>query len=167
MQNEMNLVKQIAESAKAGDYFITTAESCTGGLLGHLITNLPGSSNFYLGGQITYCNDAKCQWLCVPQEMLESAGAVSKETVLAMASGIRGTFSTSLDISRIIGISISGIAGPTGGSPEKPIGTVWIGISMAGDENAYHFRFSGTREEIKQQSAYKALEIILERLSAK
>jgi len=165
MQNELDLVSQIAKYARAGGFYLATAESCTGGLLGHLITNLSGVSDIYLGGQITYSNTAKNKWLGVPLDILDTFGAVSKETVLAMAAGIRSAFSLSSDIEKIIGISISGIAGPTGGTPEKPVGTVWIGISMHGDDEAFHFNFEGNREAIKRKSAHKALEILLAKIN--
>jgi len=157
----MEILQQIAASLRHRDLYLCTAESCTGGLLGHIITNMPGASDFYLGGQITYSNQAKIEWLNVPEKTIEKHGAVSKQTVLAMARGIRATFSSSHPPDQLIGISISGIAGPSGGSAQKPVGTVWVGISMPGREGANHFLFSGDREAIKHQSAMKALEILL------
>ena len=164
MENE--LVTTIADRCRAQGFFLASAESCTGGLLGHLITNLSGSSDFYLGGQITYSNTAKQNWLGVPEQVLKDYGAVSKETVLAMAAGIRRAFSDSYPVDRIIGISISGIAGPTGGTQQKPVGTVWVGCSTYQQEQAAQFRFEGSRETIKRQSAFKALEIILASIPA-
>ena len=140
--------------------FLATAESCTGGLLSHLITNLPGSSDYYLGGQIVYSYQAKRLWLNVPAEVLETYGAVSRETVLAMAYGIRGAFAGEVDFNKIVGFSISGIAGPGGGTPVKPVGTVWMAISTQITERAYHFQFDGSRDAIKSQSALQALDIL-------
>jgi len=160
----MEILQQIAASLRHRDLYLCTAESCTGGLLGHIITNMPGASDFYLGGQITYSNQAKIEWLNVPEMTIEKHGAVSKQTVLAMARGIRATFSSSHPPDQLIGISISGIAGPSGGSAQKPVGTVWVGISMPERENANHFLFSGDREAIKHQSAMKALEMLLHNL---
>lgn len=160
MHVEKEFLKKIASQLKKNNLFLATAESCTGGLLGHLITNLPGSSDFYLGGHIAYSNSAKRIWLDVPLEILDLCGVVSRETVLAMAYGIRKAFSGEMDTKRIIGVSISGIAGPEGGTPEKPVGTVWIGLSTNINERAYHFLFDGSRDEIKNQTAFQALEIL-------
>lgn len=160
MNAEKEFLKQIAAHLKKNNLFLATAESCTGGLLGHLITNLPGSSDFYLGGQIAYSDSAKRLWLGVPSEILDLYGAVSRETVLAMADGVRKAFSGEVDPKRIIGFSISGIAGPGGGTPEKPVGTVWMGLSTNISEHTYHFLFDGSRDEVKNQTAFQALEIL-------
>jgi len=160
MDAEKKLLRAIASQLKANNLFLATAESCTGGLLGHLITNMPGSSTYFLGGQITYSNQAKQLWLNVPAEILDTFGAVSRETVLAMANGIRRAFDVDVDFEKIVGFSISGIAGPTGGTPAKPIGTVWMAISTHICEHAYHFQFNGSREEIKLQAALQALDIL-------
>ena len=160
MDAEKKLLKAIASQLKANNLFLATAESCTGGLLGHLITNLSGSSDYYLGGQIVYSNHAKQIWLDVPIEILDTFGAVSRETVFAMAYGIRRAFAGKVDLKKIVGFSISGIAGPAGGTPTKPVGTVWMAISTHIHERAYRFRFHGLREEIKHQAALQALSII-------
>jgi len=162
MKSEQSLLEEIAAQLREKKLYLATAESCTGGLLGHLITNLPGSSDYYLGGHIAYSNLAKQRWLDVPADILETFGAVSRETVLAMAFGIRQTFADKIFPERIIGFSISGIAGPSGGTPNKPVGTVWLGLSAAAFEGSYHFLFGGTRAEIKDQSAMQALEILAE-----
>lgn len=138
---------------------LASAESCTGGFLGHLITNSPGSSDYYLGGMITYANEAKEKLLGVKPATLEEYGAVSRETVLEMATGICQAFSK-ISSKPVIGISISGVAGPAGGSPQKPVGTVWIGFSAPGFSQAYENHFDGSREEIKAQSAIRALRIL-------
>ncbi len=140
--------------------YLATAESCSGGLLGHLITNVAGSSDYYLGGFITYSNQAKERFLGVKRETLQSNGAVSRETVLEMARGVRLAFEDVQPLSQLIGLSTSGIAGPGGGSPGKPVGTVWVGFNSADGDEAQHFHFSGAREEIKQQTALKALEML-------
>jgi PncC family amidohydrolase len=150
---------------KKNGLWLTTAESCTGGLLGHLITNIPGSSDYYLGGFITYSNSAKERFLGVKSSVLASFGAVSRETVLEMANGVREAFKEEKNIGRIIGISISGIAGPEGGSLEKPVGTVWIGISSRNENNAICFHFKGERAEIKTQAAQEALKMVINLLS--
>lgn len=160
MHAEERLLKAIASQLKAKNLFLATAESCTGGLLGHLITNLPGSSDYYLGGQIAYSNYAKQLWLNVPAEILNTFGTVSRETVLAMAYGIRRAFAGKVDLKKIIGFSISGIAGPAGGTSTKPVGTVWMAISTHIHERAYRFQFDGSRYAVKHQTALQALSII-------
>lgn len=140
---------------------LASAESCTGGLIGHMITNKPGASDYYLGGLITYSNEAKMEFLDVQQSTLEKFGAVSRETVLEMAAGVRQAFSNTITSGNILGISTSGIAGPTGGSPQKPVGTVWIGLSSPDDNSAFVYHFSGSREEIKLLSAIQAIRILL------
>ncbi len=137
---------------------LAVAESCTGGLICHRITNVAGSSSYFLGGVIAYANEAKLKVLGVRQETLDTYGAVSAETVLQMASGVR------LTLGADIGISTSGIAGPTGGTPEKPVGTTWIGFSAADGEVASHFLFKGERLPVKQQAAEAALELLVEHL---
>ena len=160
MGAEKELLTAVASQLKVKNLFLATAESCTGGLLGHLITNLPGSSDYYLGGQIAYSNHAKQLWLKVPAEVLETYGAVSRETVLAMAYGIRAAFAGEVDFKKIVGFSISGIAGPGGGTPAKPVGTIWMAISTHIREHAYHFQFDGSRDAIKHQAALQALDIL-------
>ncbi len=166
MDAEKILLRTIALRLKTNNIFLATAESCTGGLLGHLITNLPGSSDYYLGGQIAYSNQAKRLWLNVPAEVLDTFGAVSRETVLAMAYGIRAAFAGEVDLKKIIGFSISGIAGPASGTPAKPVGTVWMAISTHVRENAYHFHFDGSRDSIKHQAALQALDILSKDIAA-
>ena len=110
---------------------LATAESCTGGLIGDKITNVPGSSDYYLGGVIAYSNQIKLEQLGVQSATLEQFGAVSQETVIEMARGVRLRFRSD------VGLSVSGVAGPGGGSPEKPVGLTWIGLSTSEFENAW------------------------------
>jgi len=159
------LLEKLSVLLKVKGLFLCSAESCTGGLLGHMITNLSGASDFYLGGQITYSNAAKHHWLHVPSETLDNYGAVSKHTVIAMAKGIRLAFSQSAALEKLVGVSISGIAGPSGGSVEKPVGTVWIGVSTHERDLAHKFLFKGNRIAIKSQSAQQALEMLLDLFS--
>ena len=161
MFDENQLPQEIGELLKPKGLWLATAESCTGGLLGHLITSAAGSSEYYLGGFITYSNVTKERWLGVSPATLRQYGAVSRETVLEMALGIRNAFGEKLQPDKIIGISISGIAGPGGGSLEKQVGTVWIGISSTTGDDAFSYHFKGDRGEIKMQSAKKALELLL------
>jgi PncC family amidohydrolase len=146
---------------------LATAESCSGGLLAHLITNVPGSSDYYLGGFITYSNEAKQRFLGVRPETLTAFGAVSRETVLEMARGARAAFSHVQPMEKLVGLATSGIAGPGGGTAQKPVGTVWVGFSSVEIEDAQFYHFSGTREEIKLQTALKALEMLKAYLALK
>lgn len=130
---------------------LAVAESCTGGLIGHLITNIPGSSDYFVGGVVAYAYQAKKKLLGVRPETLEKFGAVSKETVLEMAQGTRLAFDAD------IGLSVSGIAGPGGGTPDKPVGLTWIGLSCPTADLAWQYIWQGDREQIKIQTAHQAL----------
>lgn len=133
---------------------ISTAESCTGGLVAHRITNVSGSSDYFDSGVITYSNEAKIELLKVPHEIIKTHGAVSGQTAVAMAEGIRSLRHTN------IGIGITGIAGPTGGTAAKPVGLVYIALSASGCVECEEFRFTGDREEIKLQASEAALDMI-------
>ncbi len=137
---------------------LALAESCTGGLISHRITNIPGSSEYFLGGVAAYAYEAKVRLLGVKWETLEKYGAVSQQTVLEMARGIRQVLEAD------VGVSVSGIAGPGGGMPEKPVGLVWIGLSAARYEQAWRNQFQGDRLSIKAQSAEEALRRLLDYL---
>jgi PncC family amidohydrolase len=141
----------LGELLRAKGLRLATAESCTGGLVGHRITNVPGSSTYFIGGVASYAYEAKVRLLGVRWETLEAHGAVSRETVLEMARGVRAAFATD------IGLSVSGIAGPGGGTPEKPVGFTWIGLSAPDYEDAWSFRFNGERLQIKAAAAEQAL----------
>lgn len=146
------------------DYRLVTAESCTGGLLGHWITNVPGSSEYYLGGVIAYANEVKQGLLGVRPETLERHGAVSRETVLEMARGARERFGAVYRPERVIGVSVSGIAGPGGGTDEKPVGLVWIGLSTPDGDAAYRYVYDGDRIANKESSARQAIRLVLDYL---
>ncbi len=133
---------------------LSIAESCTGGLLSNRITNVPGSSDYFLGGLISYSNDIKESILSVPRKILSNYGAVSSQTAEAMASGIAQVYKS--DIS----LAITGIAGPSGGSDNKPVGTVYIALWLGGYTYCKKFCFPGLREEIKWRATQKSLEII-------
>lgn len=137
---------------------IAFAESCTGGLLSNRITNVPGSSEYFLGSVVAYAYDAKANLLGVSWDTLNTHGAVSRETVLEMARGARTVFRADL------AASISGIAGPGGGTPVKPVGTVWLALAVPEGEWTRLFHFSGGREEIKAASADAALQLVLDYL---
>ena len=151
---------KLSKLLKETDYKLVLAESCTGGLVSHLITNVPGSSDYFLGSVITYSNKVKNLILGVKEETLSKYGAVSKETVLEMAENVRRLFSQKYTTDKIIGASISGIAGPDGGSDEKPVGLVWIGISHEEHNSAHKYLWCGSREENKIKSAIQCLDLI-------
>jgi PncC family amidohydrolase len=140
---------------------LAVAESCTGGLLSHRLTNVPGSSTYFVGGIVAYAYEAKVRLLGVRWETLEKYGAVSRETVLEMARGVRRALAAD------IGIAISGIAGPGGGTPEKPVGLTWIGFSAEGVEMAQKYIWPGDRLKVKEQSTQTALQILMEYLSGR
>jgi nicotinamide-nucleotide amidase len=131
---------------------LSVAESCTGGLIGNTLTNVPGSSRYFQGGVIVYSNQAKIDLLDVSPETLERFGAVSDQTVQEMAAGVRKRLKT------VLGLAVTGIAGPEGGTEHKPVGTVHIGLALPEDIFSGKFRFWGTRERIKRQTAMMALD---------
>lgn len=140
---------------------LATAESCTGGLVSDRITNISGSSEYFPGGIVAYSNEAKANLLGVSWDTLQMRGAVSKEVVLEMARGARKLFNAD------IGISVSGIAGPTGGLPDKPVGTTWFGLATNSGEWARRFVWDGDRAQNKQYSSEAALQFVLDYLEGK
>jgi nicotinamide-nucleotide amidase len=134
---------------------IATAESCTGGLIGSLLTDIPGSSDVYVGGWVTYSNAMKTQQLGVDGTLIEQHGAVSEAVAAAMAQGALERSGADL------AVSITGIAGPDGGSDDKPVGTVWIGIAQRGcDTTAHCMLLSGGRENVRDRGAKCALQLV-------
>jgi len=140
---------------------LATAESCTGGLVGGRITAVPGSSQYYLGGIVAYANEVKMNRLGVVREVIEKFGAVSAETAKAMASGVLKAMGAD------IGVSITGIAGPDGGTEEKPVGTVFIGLATNNSEVAGKFSLGVHREMIRERSVTAALEMVRRELTKK
>lgn len=132
---------------------IATAESCTGGMIAAKITSVSGASRCFDCGLVTYSNEQKHKLLEVSDETLAKHGAVSEETALEMCRGVKKLAKADF------GISVTGIAGPTGGTAEKPVGTVWIGICGEDIHKAYKFLFDGDRDEVRGQTVNKALEI--------
>jgi PncC family amidohydrolase len=149
----------IGEKLRARGLKLATAESCTGGLIGDRLTNVPGSSDYYLGGVVAYAYEAKVALLGVSWDTLQDYGAVSHETVLEMARGVREALSAD------IAVSVSGIAGPGGGLPNKPVGTTWLGLSTSEGEWARIFCFDGNRETNKSNSADAALKFVMDYLN--
>lgn len=148
---EMSFARKIASLGVS----IATAESCTGGNVAHLITAVPGASQYFLGGVVSYANDVKINVLGVQKSDLEKYGAVSQTVAVQMAQGVRKI--TGADFA----VSTTGVAGPDGGSAEKPVGTVWIGVAGPGGAYAKEFHFSATRERNISKASVKALEMLL------
>jgi PncC family amidohydrolase len=136
-----------------------TAESCTGGLVADRITDIPGSSDYFVGGVVAYAYEAKVALLHVSWDTLRKYGAVSRETVIEMARGVRTALGAD------IGLSVSGIAGPGGGLPDKPVGTTWIGLSATDGDWARTFVWDGDRRANKEASAHAALQFVLDYLN--
>lgn len=145
------LSSAVGELLQKNKKTLSVAESCTGGLLGHLLTETPGSSRYFLGGVLAYHNKAKTDLLKVDPEILKKAGAVSEATAKQMAKGVRTRFGTDF------GISITGIAGPGGGTKKKPVGLVYVALSARNRTICWKFLFFGLRSDIKMQAAKKAL----------
>jgi PncC family amidohydrolase len=149
---------RIGKLLVARGWTLGTAESCTGGLVSHSITNISGSSAFFLGGVVAYDNRIKHQLLQVPEALLKTHGAVSREVVLAMAQGIRRLLGVD------VGLATSGIAGPTGGTPDKPVGTVFIAVATPSGEQVRHYLFQSDREGNKRLSTEAVLALLEEQL---
>ena len=135
---------------------LATAESCTGGLIATLLTQVPGSSDYFLGGVVSYANSAKIALLGVAPELLAAEGAVSEAVALAMAEGIQQRLGAAW------ALAVTGVAGPGGGGPGKPVGTVWIALARpAGEAQARLHHFAGGREAVQAQAAAAALAWLL------
>lgn len=154
----MNLEEKIVNRLLEMRYTITTAESCTGGLLAGRILNVSGASGVYNEGHITYSNEAKERILGVSHETLEQYGAVSRQTAEEMARGAAEAARAD------IGLSTTGIAGPGGGTPEKPVGLIYIGCFIKGESFVEELHLSGNREENRRDTVTKILELLCEKL---
>jgi nicotinamide-nucleotide amidase len=155
---EQTMEHVVGEKLAARRETLATAESCTGGLVGEMLTAVPGSSSYYLGGAITYCNAIKQQRLGVPVDMLEAHGAVSEPVAAAMAEGVRQRLGSDW------GIGITGIAGPTGGSERKPVGLVYIALAGREGTDVSRNVFPGDRAMVRRRSALTALNMLREAL---
>lgn len=153
-----SLESLLGQLLRARGLKLVTAESCTGGLIADRITDVPGSSEYFIGGFVSYAYEAKVASLGVSWDTLHKYGAVSRETVLEMARGARTALGAD------IALSVSGIAGPAGGLPEKPVGTTWIGLITPEGEQAEVFYWKGNRRENKEQSAQQAIKMVIKYL---
>jgi PncC family amidohydrolase len=149
---------RIGELLSDRGWRLATAESCTGGLVSHLVTNVPGSSDYFVGGVVAYSNPIKERLLGVPEKELVEQGAVSREVAISMAEGARRSLHAD------VGLSVTGIAGPGGGTSDKPVGLTWVGVATPGGAQARAYRWQGDREENKRKSALAALRQAIELL---
>lgn len=152
------LEKQFAALFQKKGITVSTAESCTGGYIAHLITSVAGSSAYYRGSVVSYANEVKINILGVKEEDIEKYGVVSEAVVMQMADGARRVMGTDY------AVSTSGVSGPDGGTPEISVGTVWIGVATPEKTLAYKFNFSFTRERNIAKAAAKALELLMEQV---
>jgi len=155
---DTKLLKKVSDKLKKQCLNIATAESCTGGLLAHSLTNISGSSDYFDRGVVTYSNKSKIELLGVSKKTLEEYGAVSEQTAKAMTLEIKNR--SKVDI----GIATTGIAGPTGGTKEKPVGLVYIGIATSEKVEIKKFNFSGDRLQNKENTCNAALKMLLKHI---
>jgi len=152
------MLEKIAQFLLERKWWIATAESCTGGLLAHTLTNIPGSSAYFKGGVVSYSNEVKMKVLGVKRETLEQYGAVSEQTAREMAEGVKNLMEVD------VAVATTGIAGPGGGTPEKPVGLVYIGLATPEGVEVKRFLFNGDRLYNKEQFCNAALNMVLEYL---
>ncbi|HYK11125.1 MAG TPA: competence/damage-inducible protein A [Gemmatimonadales bacterium] len=156
-EEETLLAATVIDILKSKSKTVAVAESCTGGMVGARLTAIPGASAVFVGGVVGYDDNVKREQLGVPSEVLEQHGAVSEESARAMAAGAARVFKTSC------AIAVTGVAGPGGGTPEKPVGTVWLAVLVDGNTTAVKRTFPGSREEIRARSAQTALDLLRRR----
>jgi nicotinamide-nucleotide amidase len=149
-----DLAAVVLEALRRGRHRLAVAESCTGGLVAQRITAVPGASDTFIGGVVAYADVIKTAALKVPLEILQAHGAVSEETVRAMVAGAQRLFSADC------AVAVTGIAGPTGGTPEKPVGTIWLAAAVNTDLRALKRLFPGDRDEVRRRSAQAALDLL-------
>lgn len=154
-----SLEEMIGDRLRASGNSLATAESCSGGLIAHRLTNVAGSSQYFLGGVVSYSNEAKQAFLGVRGQTLATHGAVSEPVAREMADGARGRFGATY------AVACTGIAGPGGGSAEKPVGLVYVGVAGPTGTVVKRCQFNGDRMSIKQQTADRALALVLEALA--
>lgn len=151
----LEIVRSIFQELRERKKTVTCAESCTGGLLQGALTDLPGISEVFRGGVVTYSNEGKERLLGVPGGVLREHGAVSRECALAMAQGVLRLFGADY------AVSVTGVAGPDGGTPDKPVGGVWFGLTDGKESRAVHSLFPGGRAEVREAAVHFALSELL------
>jgi nicotinamide-nucleotide amidase len=149
---EENLAEVLGRKLKARSMTLATAESCTGGLIGKLLTDTPGSSEYFRGGVVCYSDELKARLLGVDERLLREFGAVSEPVAREMALGARDRLGSS------VGLSVTGIAGPSGGSQEKPVGTVYLGLAISEEAEVKKLSLPGSREAVRLRTAHLALD---------
>jgi PncC family amidohydrolase len=157
----MKLEKIIGDHLRNNGWTLSIAESCTGGLICDRITDVSGSSDYFMGGMVTYSNESKSKHLGVPSKDIKKHGAVSPLVARKMAQGVREAFNTTF------GLSTTGVAGPTGGTKRSPIGRVFIGLANGRRTWVWKEDFKGSRRAIKEKATEKALEFLCDRLAEK
>jgi PncC family amidohydrolase len=155
----MELEKTIGNLLREGGWTLSVAESCTGGLICDRITNVSGSSDYFMGGMVTYSNESKAEHLGVPSSIIKRYGAVSSQVARRMAQGVQKAFHTAF------GLSTTGVAGPTGGTKRSPIGRVFIGIYDGERTWVKKLDLKGSRREIKKEATEEALQVFYERMN--
>jgi PncC family amidohydrolase len=152
----MKLEKIIGDRLKERGWTLSIAESCTGGLISDRLTDVPGSSDYFEGGMVTYSNESKAKHLGIPLDYIKNYGAVSPQVARKMAQGVREAFNTTF------GLSTTGVAGPTGGTKRAPIGRIFIGFTNGRKTWVRREDFKGSRREIKKKASEKALQFFYE-----
>jgi PncC family amidohydrolase len=155
------LAERVGAACRAGGVSLALGESCTGGLVAHLLTQVPGASDYLRGAVVAYADEAKAALLDVPPGALVEHGAVSAQVAVAMAGGARGRFGAD------VGVAVTGIAGPSGGTPQKPVGLTYVAVADDRGTDVRRFLWHGDRHANKRASAQAALELLLERLLAR
>ena len=156
----LDLAERIGAACRASGRTLATAESCTGGLVAHVITEVPGSSAYFLGGLVTYGDRVKTALADVPTTVLQAHGAVSAQVAVAMAEGARQRLGVD------VAVAVTGVAGPDGGTDAKPVGLVYVAVADAGGDAVRRHQWSADRAGNKRASAAAALSLVLERLTA-
>ena len=157
MKEITQLAAELGRRLQVLNAHVTTAESCTGGWIAEAITRIPGSSAWFEAGYVTYSNRQKTQQLNVPAELFDSVGAVSREVVEAMVLGAQAQ-----SLARFA-VAVSGVAGPDGGTPNKPVGTVWLAWGVGSEVSTERRHFPGDRDEVRRQTVIAALEGLIRR----
>lgn len=160
-EGDADLAALVLDALRAAGARIAVAESCTGGMLGMRLTAIPGSSDVFMGGVIAYDNAVKVRELGVREATLQATGAVSEESAREMASGVRTRFGVD------VGVSITGVAGPGGGTPEKPVGTFCVAVDVRGEVRSLRSTGVGDRHEVRQRAAQSALSLVLRALTGR
>ena len=155
----LDLAERVGATCRASGRTLATAESCTGGLVAHLITEVPGSSAYFLGGLVTYADGIKTALADVPPPVLEAHGAVSAQVAVAMAEGARRRLSVD------VAVAVTGIAGPDGGTDTKPVGLTYVAVADVEGDTVRRHQWSDDRSGNKRASAAAALSLVLERLA--